>query len=837
MKVQASHKAQWDRTSSEGNREKHPTPKKAVDEKTQVIWPKSSPMKQQGNDPASGQVACLPMQRTPDARFKLQTEGPTALKEQRLEHPLGSTPEARKPEPSALASEHQDLTSDGCGNAVVAAQLGGPVTQWEPGRMIVGTPLLPPEPESAWHIVIQTLKNPAQMLYQSYAHLGALVFKGRYATEQELGIARKMGAPVDVAAKTFVPAVGYASAVATAIDAAEQWAKEGTPDPQALFDAQTAIGKPDQPGAVNPQPSGRSKSNATTFKPPRRFEDGRVGYPLSPTAPPRLPEPSPSAQQHALSPQPPRTLTPRSAPDTPASGDTNSTPSQGAFDPPQHVDDERIGFPSRPLAPPRPLEDPVASSQPEGTAAARAGHAAPARADAPPGPSRVRARQQQAPPFRPEFRLQTLRDPQTGAIRLKEFAREETYTQTPAAVPRRIEFKTNVITDGYTSNYRNKGDDAIVLHGSASRVGGGARLMYQRGRDVAVQRLGEEALTQHQTFDFQREVTPRELLAYLKRDQEIDLVSPRGGGTGSSGPLYVLVCGATAGGSSSLAQQFADATQREVRAHSDYVIRVPDPNNLESSDRAPRMGSDHPFSMLIKARNAMRETSRHPEQLIHKKFRPRSRPVASTPLPAVPSNQPLVFQQYPRAQHSPFTSTQPSLATFTSTQPTSGSLPSFSQSEPSASHYSSVPASRPGGSRPDPRSGSAAFFDHPAPPKPPTQFTTTQSSQPLHASSTSSIYPPQSEAPHAGSTTDFFNTDFFNSSYKPPLHPLQVSQRLPQHAMVSSSTDSISAKAAGTPSEASAAASSTATGAAVGTSAGTVPIPVSTSENEIETWV
>lgn len=831
MKVQANHKAQWDRTSSQGNQGNHPIPKKAVDEKTPVISPKSSPMKQQGNDPANGQAARLPLQRTPDARFKLQTEGPTALKEQRLEQPRGSMPETRKPEPSALATENQDLAPDGYGNAVVAPQLGGPVQQVEPGKMTVGTPLPAPEPESIWHTVIQTLKNPAQMLYQSYAHIGALLFKGRYATEQELDIARKIGAPVDVAAKTLVPAVGYASGVATAIDAAEQWANEGTPDPQALFDMQTSLGKPDQPGAGNIPPSNQPKSNVATFNPPIRLEDGRVGYLLSPTHPPRLPESSPNAQQHVLSAQPPRTAAPAAAADKPSAGHATSTPSPIHFDPSQRLDDGRVGYELSPKGAPRLPEDPAKPSEREVAATPRAGQVASARADAPAGPSGARARKQQTPPFRPEYSLETVRDPQTGAILRKEFAREEIYKEKASSTPDRPSYDVNITTDGYTSNYRNKGHDALVMHGSLSRHGDKPMVMYQRGRDVAVQLRGEKHPYQHQTFDFQREVTARQFVEYLKLDHQLDLVGPRGGGTGSDGPIHLMTCEATAGGRRCLAQQFSDATQREVRAYSNYEIQVADANFLEDSRQVPKVGADHAYPRLIELRNKFRRNSKDPLQLIHKKFQPRDRPAPSTGSQAAMANQPIVFQQYPRTPHSSFTSTQPSLATSTGTQPTSGSVPSFTHSQPSTPQPSSVLDSRLGGSSQAFRPGSSAFFDHPAPPKPPTQFITTQPSQPLHASSTSSIYP-QSGAPGTGSTTDFFNL-----SSKPPLHPLQVSQPVPQHAMVHSDTESISAKAAGTPSEASAAASWTDTGAAAGTRAGTVPIPVSTSENEIETWV
>lgn len=834
MKVRANHRAQWDRTSSQRNQEKHPIPKKTANEKTQVIPPKSAPMKQQGNGPASGQIARLSFQRTPDARFKLQTEGPAALKEQRLEQPRGSRPGTRKPEPSALASQTQDLTPDRYGNPVVARELGGPVNQWQPRTMTLGTPLPASEPESLWHIFIQTLKNPAQMLYQSYAHIGALIFQGRYATEQELDIARKLGIPIDIAAKTLVPAVGYASGVATAIEAAEQWAKEGTIDPQALFDVQTSMGKPDQPGALNTKPSTQPKNNAGAFKPPRRLEDGRVGYLLSPTNPPRLPEASPNAQQHGLSPQPPRTPTSGSASDTPVPGHANSMPLQRDFDPPQRLDDERVGHALSPLGPPRLPGEPFKPSEREVATPPRPGHTGSARADAQAGPSGARARNQQTPPFRPEYSLETVRDPQTGAILRKEFAREEIYKERASSTPDHPQFDVKITTDGYISNYRNKGYDAIVLHGSLSRHRDEPRLMYQRGRDVAVQLRGEKQPYQHQTFDFQREVTAAEYLEYLKRDHQLDLVGPRGGGTGSDGPIYLMTCEATAGGRNSLAQQFSNKTQREVRAYSNYEIRVADANFLEDSQQVPKVGLDHPYPRLVELRNKFRRNSKDPLQLIHKKFQPRATPVPSTPSQATMSNQPIVFQQYPRTPHSPFTSTQPSLATFTDTQPSSGSAPSFTASKPSTSQQSSVLGSQPGGTS----HGSSAFFDHPAPPKPPTQFSPTKATskpQQTPMPSAASGPPPRTETPSSASESDFFNLPS-----QPPTHPLKFMQApLAQHAVISGSADSFTTQATGVPSDASTPAPSIevrpSTHPAGEASPGTVSLP--TPAVEPMTWV
>ncbi|HVJ36732.1 MAG TPA: hypothetical protein VM687_02890 [Stenotrophomonas sp.] len=581
-------------------------------------------------------------------------QGTSTDKRQQTQHPHGNMPGTRKPAATSPGSESEELVRGYDGQPALAPELGSLPKPYT-GNYTPGTPLpTAPQPESFWHILSDTLENPAARAYQTWTQIGAWVFKGRDATPEEIATARKIAMPVDIAAKVLAPEIfGTAAGVGTAVDVTEQWATTGTVDPKTLIGSIQSVAQPGQGGKISSTAgtptaaAGKSKS----FNPPTRQPDGKIGYVLSPTGAPRLGK--------------------------------------------------------------------------EGDAAA-----AKPRADAPPstthfGTSTGAESTHTPTSFRSSFNLRTAYVPSTGKVDYQEFARDETYRQRPPSGADDY-FDIAITADGYNSNYRGKGMEAIVLHGSPSRSGGNERLFYQRGRDVKVVfqptdpsasgAADDAPYTQFQKMDFAKDVSGAELVDRLRQEQHLDLVSSKYGGTAADAPLYLLACSACRGGSESTAQQLADATGREVRAHSRFPIRVVNPNLLSHPGAAP-LASLPASRILAHMRNAFRPHRTRMNQLVHTKFRPDPEAAADAQAlrEANPNRRPSI-QIFPRPEYSTFTPTQGSTA---ATSKTGLSMPSAPPTDWAGSSASSpVPPPQPGSSG----LKGDAFFDHVPPPRPPTKF-------------------------------------------------------------------------------------------------------------------
>ncbi|OBU09608.1 hypothetical protein [Morganella psychrotolerans] len=112
------------------------------------------------------------------------------------------------------------------------------------------------------------------------------------------------------------------------------------------------------------------------------------------------------------------------------------------------------------------------------------------------------------------------------------------------------------ILQGYTNNFRGKGEDAIILHGSTDgrlTVGTKACKVIENGHEVAKLDTSE---TRHIRAD--------ELVSYLKKksDNQINLAD-------NTGPIHLLSCY----GKRYAAQELANATGRDVIAYSHQQIR------------------------------------------------------------------------------------------------------------------------------------------------------------------------------------------------------------------------------------------------------------------------
>jgi len=678
----------------------------------------------------------MPPPRDPDFKFKSDTEGPTALKQQRLAHLRGSTPASAKPGPAAPGEEAEERVRAADGEVRLADEVGG-AKKWDVEAITPRPPPAPPPQESMTHIISDTFQHPGERGMESFVHLYYLATEGRYATPEELAPVRNYAGPVlDLGLKTAFPELMIPFGIGAAINLGERSAKGETITTKTLVEQLSPFNAPreglkPEPARALPSPaSSPSKAGAPvpaakapateSFKPPTRLEDGRVGYPLSPTRPPRL-------------------------------------------------DGEIVKSGAGELSKPSARAD-AATRPPPAAAAAAAAAAAEkriyGRADIP-----------------LNIPLRTHVDPATNKIIFKETAVAETYhdISAPGQQPR---YKVELTVDGYASNYRGKDLEAIVLHGSQPRGEGPARLMYSRGRQVHVQdkpRLaaGDGGFRQDQAYDLDREVTSHQFVEHFYQDHGIDLVTPARGGTGSARPLYLLACSACEGGRESPAQQLADTTGREVRAHSRYSIAASNPSHLFR----PEVGvtatpGENPFLPLIKLRNRFRATRQEPDQLVHKKFQPNPQAAArAQAMRESAARRPLSFHDFPN----------PTVSTFTSTQPSSVTSPmaSFTHSQAPGSLSVPGPSHTPSPS-PQPTMASSlgsSFFDHVPPPKPPTFPLVMQSLDvPQHATLSQA---PSSQALGTGTPSSASLSDFYGSATAPPQHPLAMQQApLPQHAMM-----------------------------------------------------
>ena len=666
------------------------------------------------------------MAREPDFKFKFDTEGPTASKQQRLAHLRGSAPSSTKPTPAAPGEEAEERTMATDGSARLADEVGG-AKKWDVEAITPRPPPVQEPPETLAHIISDTFKHPGRRGLESLAHLSFLATHGRTATAEELAPIRNYLGPVlDGGLKVAFPELMGPYAAGTGIDIGERASngenittatlvKEMSP-----FDAPREGLKP-EPASASPSsallpakgaaPTPLPKTPATeSFKPPTRLEDGRIGYPLSPTRPPRLPEEA--------------TLDIRDQPGPSTRADAAAAPQTA-----------------------QPASEPTLL-----------------RAD-------------QVPL---NLRLRTSRYPETGKIQYKEFGWKETYRNT-AAAGEEPKYKLEIDIDGYSSNYRGKNLESIGLHGTQSRQEDEPLLMYRRGREVFVQKPEDGSFKQVRKFAFEREVTGSDLVDYIRQDHGIDLVSPARGGTGSSEPLYLLTCRA-AKGCGSTAQQVSDATGREVRAHSRYPVLVYNPSHTHGPDQfiQPTPGKN-PFLPLIKLRNMLRPNSKGPGQLVHKKFHPNPNAAARAQAARRESGRaPIIFQQFPR----------PTISTFTPTQPSSATSPMASFTPSQAPESVSFPTTSlaPTPSPQPTASGSlgSAFFDHVPPPPPPTHPLVRLSVPlPQHATLSSGPSPVPSSQLASGAPSSESLSDFYSSPLRPPTHPLAIQPApLPQHAMM-----------------------------------------------------
>jgi len=259
----------------------------------------------------AGPTARTPMAfgQTRDMGFKAQTEGPTDLKQQRLAHPTGSTSASTRPTPNAPGSETEELVRGTNGNARIAPEVDASIKASQPARpqaAAAPSTAAAQQPESFWDIVRDTFKDPGGRLGQSFKNIDTLVKEGRYATPQENADARRIGSMFNAPLQLAVPGLGIAGGIASTVDVAQRSAKGEKVDPGVLSDAlpslrggssgSRASGRPETAGTTSGSTGIGSTANGATlsalpnFRPPTRLEDGRIGYPLSPTRAPKLPE-------------------------------------------------------------------------------------------------------------------------------------------------------------------------------------------------------------------------------------------------------------------------------------------------------------------------------------------------------------------------------------------------------------------------------------------------------------------------------------------------------------------------------------------------------------------
>ena len=246
--------------------------------------------------------------------FKAQTEGPTDLKQQRLAHLTGSTSANTRPTPNAPGSETEELVRGTNGNARIAPEVDASIKASQPARpQATAAPAqAAAKPESFWDIVRDTFKDPGGRLGQSFKNIDTLVKEGRYATPQENADARRIGSMFNAPLQLAVPGLGIAGGIASTVDVAQRSAKGEKVDPGALSDALPLLrgGSSGRTGSGSAETASRASGSSGTassatgasgsaqpsFRPPTRLADGRIGYPLSPTRGPKLPEESTSSR-------------------------------------------------------------------------------------------------------------------------------------------------------------------------------------------------------------------------------------------------------------------------------------------------------------------------------------------------------------------------------------------------------------------------------------------------------------------------------------------------------------------------------------------------------------
>jgi len=254
---------------------------------------------------SSGRTARMPPSRDPDFKFKSDTEGPTPLKQQRLAHVRGSTPASAKPGPAAPGEEAAERTTAPDGEVRVADEVGGDkkfnVENITPRPVRVQEP-----PETLSHIISDTFQHPGGRPLKSLVHLYYLAKEGRTATPKEIASATDKAGPVlDSALTTAFPELLGPRAVGVGMDLGDRSSKGEEITTETVIKAMSPFDAPRE--SLNPEPANASPSPASlpskeaaleppakapataSFNPPTRLEDGRVGYPLSPTYPPRLP--------------------------------------------------------------------------------------------------------------------------------------------------------------------------------------------------------------------------------------------------------------------------------------------------------------------------------------------------------------------------------------------------------------------------------------------------------------------------------------------------------------------------------------------------------------------
>jgi len=287
----------------------------------------------------------MPPARDPDFKFKSDTEGPTDQKQQRLAHLRGSTPAPAKPGPAAPGEEAEERVRAADGEVRLADEVGG-AKKLDVEAITPRPPPAPPPQETLGQTILDSLQHPVGKTLEAFKHIQTLATEGRYATPEELAPFTKAGTVVDGIVKTVIPPVGIVSNVATIVDVSQRASNGEEVTTKTLVEQLSPFNAPreglkPEPARAPPSPASSSSSSSSSskavasvptakapttesFRPPTRLEDGRVGYPLSPTRPPRLPEegaalnprdqPGASTRADATPAAPIPTLRPSSAP-------------------------------------------------------------------------------------------------------------------------------------------------------------------------------------------------------------------------------------------------------------------------------------------------------------------------------------------------------------------------------------------------------------------------------------------------------------------------------------------------------------------------------------------
>lgn len=146
--------------------------------------------------------------------------------------------------------------------------------------------------EEGADIFIDALRNPFGSFGRSATDSYLKMMAGRPISVEEGQTIDRYAQFVD-AAFSITPQGQAMTATAYAVEAAKYAKKGELPPPDSMEAAMQSA--TNVPGRTRPGNQPQTRQPITTFKPPTRLPDGRVGYPLSPTQPPRLPKETPGS--------------------------------------------------------------------------------------------------------------------------------------------------------------------------------------------------------------------------------------------------------------------------------------------------------------------------------------------------------------------------------------------------------------------------------------------------------------------------------------------------------------------------------------------------------------